>query len=181
MLKDHQYFEERLLTEATLSPEEAVQLQEHLQTCESCQRLSRAWREVEEQLVKSPVVSPAPGFIRRWQVRLMDEREKIRRRQTTLILSLCVGGAILSLLVVGFLLLPLIQSPYPYFLVWTYQVVTSIYFASSMSSALGTVMQTIYELMPPTLWIAVCIATGALCALWIFTIQKLTSPRRVIL
>ncbi len=181
MLKDHQFFEERLLTEATLSPEEALQVQEHLQTCESCRRLSYAWEEVEEQLEKSPIVSPTPGFIRRWEVRLAEEQERIRRQQTTLILSFSLGGAVLSLLIVGFLLLPLLQSPYPYFLVWAYQVVTSFYFASSVSLALGTVIQTIYEIMPPTLWIAVFIATGALCALWIFTLQKLTSPRRVIL
>ena len=181
MLKDHQYFEDRLLSEATLSPEEAFQLQEHLLTCDSCRRLSHAWGEVEDQLEKSPVVSPAPGFMRRWEARLVDEREEIHGRQTALILALCAGGAILSLVVVGYWLLPLIQAPLPFFLVWSYQFILSFYDASSIGAALGTVMRTIYALLPPTLWVAICIATGALCALWIFIIQKLTAPRRVTL
>lgn len=181
MLNDHQPFEEWLLSEATLTPEETIELQEHLRSCESCRRLSLAWEGVEGLLNNSPVVSPAPGFIRRWEMRLAEERARAHRKQTLLILSFGAVGVLLSVLVLGILLLPIIQYPLPFVLIWTYQLVTSFYFVSSVGGALGTVLRAIYELMPPSLWVAICVAIGSLCVLWIVAYQKLTSPRRVML
>lgn len=181
MLNDHQHFEEWLFSAAALTPDEKTRLQEHLRSCESCRRLSYAWGDVEEQLMDSPLVSPAPGFTRRWEARLAGERVRAHRRQTIATLSLGAGVVLVLLSALGILLLPLIQYPLPYVLISVYQLVTSVYYVSSIGEALGTLLHTVYKLMPPTLWVAASVALGSMCLLWIVALQKLTSPRRVIL
>ena len=179
MANNHLLIEEWLLSAANLTPQEHVQLQEHLNSCESCRQLSEAWQEVEYQLKAAPMRSPEPGFILRWQNRLAQEQQRSQRLQTVTVLALGVGAALSLVLLLGLLALPVIRNPLPYLMVWSYQLTTSFYFFSGVGRALGTVARTLFGLVPGTLWAAMLVALGSLMVIWIVAFRKLTSPRRV--
>jgi hypothetical protein len=89
---DHQPFEEWLLTEETLTPQQKRQLTAHLQSCRSCSALAEvdlAFRSVRQ-------VEPAAGFVDRFQVRLVERKQALRRRNA-------LGFILLALSVVGLL------------------------------------------------------------------------------
>jgi len=177
----HQPFEDWLLSEATLSLEENQALREHLQTCESCRKISTALQGVDHQLHKAPTFSPAPGFSQRWMARLVADQVKRKRRQTFLILLFSVGGAGLLFAIVGLALIPYIEFPMPAILAWVYRLVTMFSTVSSTVNVITTVVTTVFEVVPLTLWIGILVALASLSALWIVAFQQLTSPRRITL
>ena len=179
MANNHLLIEEWLLSAANLTPQEHTQLQEHLNSCESCRQLSAAWQEVEVQLKAAPLRSPEPGFALRWQSRLAQEQQRRQRLQTATVLALGVGAALSLVLLLGVLALPVIRNPLPYLMVWSYQLTTSFYFLSGVGRALGTVARTLFGLVPGSMWTAMLVALGSLMVIWIVAFRKLTSPRRV--
>ena len=72
---NHQPFENWLLSEDTLSPENASALRGHLETCDHCRELQAAWTDVSNLFQDVPDIEPAPGFVNRWQTRLEVERQ----------------------------------------------------------------------------------------------------------
>ena len=91
---NHQPFEEWLLSDENLTPEEEQALQAHLETCEECPQLIEAWQEVRSEIRRLPEVAPAPGFSKRWEARLEAERIRRQRRLTWFLLALSGLGAI---------------------------------------------------------------------------------------
>jgi len=180
MENTHLLFEEWLLSDADLSPEEVTRLEQHLETCASCQYLSHAWREVETQMKRAPMLSPSPHFTQRWETRLVAERLRGERRQTILILYLCAGSLLALLGWIGFWAFPVLISPYPLLLIWVYQITASIYYFANVGDLYLTVARAITGLIPGTLWIALSVALGSLTVLWFITYKRLISPRRVI-
>jgi hypothetical protein len=176
----HLLFEEWLLSDVKLAPEEVAHLEQHLETCTSCQRLSQAWREVETQMQRAPMLSPAPHFTQRWETRVIAERLRRERRQTSLILYLCAGSLFALLGWLGLWMFPTLLSPYPLLLVWVYQITASIHFIVNIGDLYITVVRAITGLLPGTVWIALSVALGSLTILWLITYKKLLSPRRVI-
>jgi hypothetical protein len=181
MANNHLLIEEWLLSASSLNPEESLLLQEHLKSCDACRQLSEAWGEVEYRLKASPMRSPEPGFIDRWQLRLADDRLKQHRRQSFSTLALGSAAALVLLIVLGAWAWPLLRDPLPYLMLWSYQLITTFYTLSGVGQALGTVARAIFGLVPGTLWVALLVALGSLGVIWIVTFRKLTSPRRVIL
>jgi len=181
MANNHLLIEEWLLSASSLTPEEHQLLQEHLKSCEDCRLLSEAWQEVEFRLKASPMRSPEPGFIDRWQLRLADDRLKQQRRQSLSTLALGGAAALVLLVILGVWAWPLLRDPLPYLMLWSYQLITTFYRISGVGQALGTVARAIFGLVPGTLWVALLVALGSLGVIWIVTFRKLTSPRRVIL
>lgn len=176
---NHQPFEDWLLSEETFSFQETRTLQEHLQTCDSCHQLSASWREVEDRLQNAPVISPAPGFTSRWQAGLAADRLKQERRQTLYMLLFTVGGAVLLLVLLGILMLPAFKSPIQLLLGWAYQLMALISFVGASAEALTTSLRTLFGVVPATLSAGMAVALGTLCVVWIVSIQKLTSIRRI--
>ncbi len=95
----HQPFETWILDQGTLSSEEQRALQAHVESCEQCQRLDRRWQAVRHELRARPMVSPAPGFSRRWQTSLTERRAREQRRQAWRIFGGLLAGALFILLV----------------------------------------------------------------------------------
>jgi hypothetical protein len=176
----HLPFEEWLLSDEDLASEEVAQLELHLETCISCQRLSQAWREVETEMKRAPMLSPAPNFTQRWETRVVAERLKREHRQTSLIIYLCAGSLLILLGWLGLWMFPTLLSPYPLLLVWVYQITASIHFIVNIGDLYITVVRAITGFLPGTLWIALSVALGSLTVLWLITYKKLLSPRRVI-
>ena len=180
MENNHLLIEEWLLSGADLDPEEATLFEQHLETCSSCQHLSQAWREVEVQIKRAPMLSPAPHFTQRWETRLVAERLKRERTQTILVLYLCAGSVLVLLGWLCYWAYPMFTSPYPLLLVWVYQLTVSIRYFASVGDLFFSVIRAVTSLVPATLWIALSVALGSLGVLWIVTYKKLISPRRVV-
>jgi anti-sigma factor RsiW len=176
---NHLPFEDWLLTSETLSQDEARQLQEHLQSCQACTRLSVALREIDQELHNAPVLTPAPGFVSRWQTRLEANRIQSHRRQTFLIMFLCIGGAMFMLSLLGLAIFPVLRSPWPVFLAFLYELTSTFMLASVISEALVTVLKAIFEIIPVTQWAAIWVALAGLGALWVVAMHRLTLPRRI--
>jgi predicted anti-sigma-YlaC factor YlaD len=179
MANNHPLIEEWLLSGSSLTPEEHVQLQEHLKSCESCRQLGEAWQETEYRLKSAPVASPQPGFTSRWQARLAQEQLRRQRLQTVYMLMLGGGVALGLVLLLGLFAWPIVGNPLPYLMVWSYRLTTSFYFFSGVGRALGTVARTLFGLVPGSLWVAMLVALGSLQVIWIVAFRKLTTPRRV--
>src|SRR5512141_510035 len=139
----HLPFEDWLLSDAALTPEENRSLREHLLSCDSCRQLSAAWQEVESQLRSAPTVAPAEGFTARWIERLEEDHQKIHRRQTLLILMFCLGGAAFLFASLGILALPLI--PQPDAILWSlaYRLVALVSLARGIQGLFSTSLNTV--------------------------------------
>jgi len=177
---NHQPFENWLLSEGTLTQDESHSLQEHLNDCEACRMLSGAIRDVDRELRTASVLSPAPGFVNRWQARMEADRLRLYRRQTFFIMMLSIGGAMFLLTWLAIVLYPVLQSPMPVLLAAVYELTSTFTFATAIGEALVTVLRTVVGVIPPTQWAAIWTAFVSLGALWFIALQRLTRPRRII-
>ena len=176
---NHQPFEEWLVSLETLNPDEAQQLQDHLQSCQACRLLSVALRDVDRELHSAPVLTPAPGFVTRWQARLKAERLQLHRRQTFIVMFLSIGGAMFLVALLGLVLFPVLRSPWPVLLAFLYELTSTFTFASVIGEALITVLRAVFEVIPATQWAAIWVALAGLGALWVVAMHRMTIPRRI--
>jgi hypothetical protein len=97
----HQPFENWILDQGALSPEERRALQTHLATCNQCQRLEHRWQSVYQELRARPMVSPVAGFARRWQAGLAGRWAREQRKQAWRIFGILMAAALFFLLVLA--------------------------------------------------------------------------------
>ncbi len=82
----HLPYENWILDEPKLKPDEINTLSKHLAVCNQCRQLKRGWEASKVLLTKAYLATPAPGFSTRWQSTLNQKLkiEKIRRYRLTL-------------------------------------------------------------------------------------------------
>lgn len=90
----HQPYEEWILQDDELSPEQQRSLDEHLSRCEQCASLLRAWRDLESRFTTAKLLAPAPGFSGRWREHLAYRRRRRARRQSYAVVVGTFGGLI---------------------------------------------------------------------------------------
>jgi hypothetical protein len=176
---NHLPFEEWLADRAQLSLDETRALQMHLEDCEGCRQLESALKTVDGLLRSAPLITPATGFAQRWQMRLAAQRAISQRRQTRLILTVTVGGALMLLALLALLLLPVFQSPLPFIVSGVYQVSKVYGVVNTVGGVVSTVGGAVFAVIPPTMWIAILLAASALGVIWAATIWRITTHRRV--
>ena len=92
-MKPHNNYERLIFTDEPLSARESVQLADHLDQCEACQRLQSGWKASEELLRQHPMAYAAPGFTNRWltfQQKKMEEKARVA--------NLRIFGSVLGLI-----------------------------------------------------------------------------------
>jgi predicted anti-sigma-YlaC factor YlaD len=179
MANDHQLFEKWLFSDGSMDPEESSSHEEHLRECESCRSLSVAWGEVERQMNHAPHISPNPGFVDRWQIRLAEDQVKKHRRQALSMLFISVIGAAILIVSLALILAPVFKSPLPLLMIWAYQFVSMILYASMVGDALVTFTRTVFGVIPSPFWVGLLVAVGSLGLVWILAFRKLTSIWRI--
>ena len=85
---NHRPFEDWLLDEQPLTPEQKRDLQSHLRLCTSCSAIA----ESNLAIHTTQMVSPAPGFTDRFKARLVRRRSEQKWRQIVGTLVLVLGG-----------------------------------------------------------------------------------------
>ena len=71
----HQPFENWLFSEEPLDSEQQNLMNTHMEECEYCRSLAKALDQVEGMLSSQVTPDPLPGFVQRWQDRLVVVRQ----------------------------------------------------------------------------------------------------------
>jgi hypothetical protein len=176
---NHLPYKEWLLSEDSLSSEQAKTLAEHLKTCQSCQQVESGWKDVEVLFQKTPAVTPVPGFASRWQARLEAHRLRKQRRLAWTIVGIFSGIAAILITLFGTQVLQMLDSPGNLILVWISRItgVLSIYWA------IENLVNHLVMQLPSLTWLALIFGTGIvsfLFVLWLATFRKLTMARRLV-
>ena len=167
---DHRPFEDWLLDNASLTPDQKRQLQTHLQTCSSCTAIA----EVNLALKSVRLAEPAEGFVGRFQVRLAAKKKILRRRNF-------LGFSILAISVVGaFLwltwpvLMDLVQSPVDLLDAWISSLLSAWTSFQAIFQAGLVLFKVVPSFLPVYIWAVILFAAGAWSLVWVASLIKFT-------
>ena len=173
----HQPFENWLFSEEPLDSEQQHLMNTHLEECEYCRSLAKALDQVEGMLSSQVTPDPLPGFVQRWQDRLVVVRQG-QRYQKTWLLTLALFG-IAGLIILSVLLLNLNTVN------WSYQLGQFIASFSLLAARVNqflnafTSITEAFPLLIPVLLIAafgLVTAVAALIVIWIGSLFRLYKP-----
>jgi anti-sigma factor RsiW len=173
----HPPFDEWLTTDQPLSAYQAQALQEHLKTCEQCQKLSASWEQVHRLLATTPQAAPAAGFTARWQMRAATEKLKKQRHHTWLLLSFTASAALGLLIFFGLKIGNLFQSPAQALILQTYGIALWAYLIESIQILMRSGSRLVFGLPAAALALFVGI-TSILGVLWLVAFRQLTAQDR---
>lgn len=165
---NHRPFEDWLLEDQQLTPQQARDLQAHVRTCTSCAAIA----ETNLALHATRLVAPAAGFSERFQVRLERRRREQRWRQVIGTVLLVLGGLGLSYWLAGPIIMQALRSPAElltvgvgYFLF----ILTSLQVLGEVSAILLRVLP---SFISPAGWFVLTMIVAGLGFLWTITIQR---------
>ncbi len=165
---NHRPFEDWLLEDQPLTPEQKRELQSHLRTCEACAAIA----ESNLALHSVRMVSPATGFTERFQTRLAEQRKTARIRQIIGSLVLVIGG----LGLISFLFGPLIQDAMSSPAAWITTAVGYFLFVLTSIQTLSEVgfilMRVIPTFISPLGWFVLLSLFGGFGLLWTISITR---------
>ncbi len=171
---EHRPYEDWLLNDERLTPEQQRDLRRHTANCPKCAALARATLSLRA----APLATPANGFALRFQSRLQAERKIQQKRATTgLVLLSFIGTGVLIWLIRP--LFPYLSlSPAQLFVTW----VSALIYISSALQALGTLGsvfgRVVLELVPVSALGGIFLLAGALSALWVLSLRKISNKQK---
>jgi hypothetical protein len=175
---NHQPFRDWLLSDDHLSAVQIKELQNHLDTCESCSHIESSWKEVELALRKSSQVEPASGFTVRWQEHLAEYQlhQQSRNSWLTIMVTALIATSLLVLLITQ--IWSLIQAPGPYLEIWLNRLVgvISVYFL------LHNMINSYFWSIPIYTFVGMFFVVGFISfmsVLWLTAYRKFSLARRV--
>jgi hypothetical protein len=165
---NHQPFEEWLLNDKNLTSTEKRELDLHLRTCTHCTALSATGLALRSAIV----VAPAPGFVMRFQQRLVAQKIAERRRKLWGMMVLILGGVGLLGWFAGPYLYAVITSPVE----WITATIGYFLFIISSLQALTEVMTVLLRILPdfisPYMWMVIVSALAGFGLLWTISIWQ---------
>jgi hypothetical protein len=167
---DHRPFEDWLLEDQPLNPEQKRQLNTHLRACASCASLA----EVNLALKSVNMATPAAGFSDRFQVRLTGKKQALRWRNFW-------GFALLTLSVLGIfvwgswpVLKDLFQSPVNFLSAWASSLVSFWASVQAIAQAGLVLVKVAPGFVPAYVWAVLLFATGGSSMVWVVSLMKFT-------
>jgi predicted anti-sigma-YlaC factor YlaD len=176
---NHQPFENWIFTDGPLQPEDQEKLNEHLQSCESCRRLSLAMEGVRQTFISAPSPAPAPGFTHRWQERLAVHRHA-RQQRRMWILTLAMFG-LASVISLAILLLEL--GHFNWFYEFS-QLIAHFSRVAAQINQIWVVFQSIHKTLPIITPIMIVFGVGSVSAVialivtWFSSMVQLYQPAK---
>lgn len=171
---DHRHFEEWLLTNSPLAPDQRRALEAHLRTCKAC----AATAEVNLALQRVSVARPASGFSNRFQARLATRKVENRRRAVMGGVVLTLGGLGLLAWLLSFFLPVLRAEPAQAFTMWVSYLMFLFTSAQALGQAGSVMLKVFGGFVPAFVWMIVLSALAGSATLWSFTIWKTTQVTR---
>lgn len=179
---NHQPYENWLLSEETLASEDAQALTEHLETCEHCRELQKAWLGVVDLFQEVPELEPAPGFVNRFQERLALEKQvetSARNRWQSMILLVLIGNVIAGLVVLlATQFLSTYQSPLAWFLSGIYRLASIVAAVNAFQNIFYTLFRNITSVVPAGIWAFLGIGLVGSVATWVISMTSLSVLNR---
>lgn len=167
---NHRPFEDWLLENQPLTPEQNQDLKTHLKTCSSCKALT----DVDLYLRSSRMVPPQAGFTERFQIRMAAEKKLLRRRQFW---GFGILGLI-ALLSIGFLAFQLfanwLSSPAELFVTWVTWWVTLVSSIRTYGSVGLVLLKIAFGIIPLPLWLGMAGGSFLLVMIWATSLWKLS-------
>ena len=165
---DHRPYEDWLLNDERLTPEQDRDLRVHLRTCADCNALARS----NLAMRAAPVVAPREGFALRVQERLAAQRV-VQRRRTFIGLFLLIAAGLVGLI---WLFLPyfsyLALPPAQLSNLW----ISNLVFLALTVRAWGALGETLLivlgSLVPTYVWVLSLLILGGMGSLWIFSFRR---------
>jgi hypothetical protein len=181
---NHQPFEDWILSEEPLTPENAGELETHLENCDHCRELQDAWNGVIDLFQGTPEVEPLPGFVNRWQERLAVEKKielSVRYRWQSIILLILIGNISAGLMfLLGTEFLSNFDSPLSLVMSGIYRFVSLVTTINTIQHIFLTLFRTITSVVPAGIWAILGMGLVGSGAIWIISLKTLSVlPRRM--
>jgi hypothetical protein len=167
---DHLPFEDWLLNEESLTPRQTRELSAHLQTCRSCSALA----ELDLALHSVRQAEPARGFTNRFQDRLAEHRQGMRRRNA-------LGFSLMTLSVVGTFtglawpaLRTAFESPVDVVSSWLSSLVGLWASIHALIQAGLVLLRVAPGFVPGYIWTVLLFGLTGWSVVWIFSLLKFT-------
>ncbi len=165
---NHRPFEDWLLDDQSLTPEQQRDLQAHLRSCSSCTAIA----ESNLALHSARQIAPAAGFSERFQIRLVKRREEQRWRQIIGSIILVLAGLGLLAWLLGPTILSIMQSPAE----WLTSVVGYFLFIVTSIQALSEIGSIFWRILPdflsPADWMVFSLVILGLSAGSVLSIRR---------
>jgi hypothetical protein len=165
---NHRPFEDWLLDDQVLNPQQARDLQAHVRTCTSCAAIA----ESNLALHATRRVGPEAGFTDRFRLRLQKRRSEQRWRQVVGTLVLVLGGLGLLYWLGAPLIQEVLQSP----AAWLTAVIGYFLFISTSLQVLSEMTAILLRVLPdfvsPAGWLGLTLGAAGLCYLWTISIWR---------
>jgi len=172
----HQPFEEWLLNEEPITPEQKRELDVHLRSCPYCSALAKTG----DVLHSVKMASPAPGFTARFQARLAEHKIADRRRKLWGVGWFLLVGLGLLLWFAGPSILTFISSPENWivtFVEWGIFLITTL---QALTQAGEVFLHVIPGFLPPFAWMIILSGFAGISLLWSVSIWRFVRvPRGV--
>jgi hypothetical protein len=165
---NHRPFEDWLLNDMPITPEQKRELDMHLRTCTYCAAL------VETGMALKTVkkASPQAGFITRFETRLVARKAAERRRRYLGSVLFTAGGFALLMWLASPYLLTFSYAP----AAWISVVVNWLVFLITTAQALGQAGSVLIKVIPdfisPILWMILLSAVAGISLLWTISIWR---------
>ncbi len=165
---NHRPFEDWLLDDQPLSPQQKSDLQAHIRSCTSCASIA----ESNLALHATRRVGPAAGFADRFRTRLEKRRREQTWRQVAGTLVLVLGGFTLVYWLAGPIIQQALQSP----ATWLTAVVGYFLFVLTslrvLSEAGAILLRVLPTFITPAGWIGLTLGAAGLGFLWTVSIWR---------
>ncbi len=166
---NHRPFEDWLLADEPLNPQQRRELQNHLRVCTQCTAIA----EVNLALRKARTAAPAPGFAQRWQARLAAQRRLQRRQQAIGLTILGLGGAALLTWFCAPLFLAFAASPAEWIVQWLGYLLFLTTSLEAAGEAARVLLSVLPEVTPPYFLLVFTSVLGGFSLLGTFSLWQL--------
>jgi hypothetical protein len=164
----HQPFEDWLLNDKLISPEQKRELDSHLRTCAYCSALA----ETGMALRSVKMASPREGFANRFQVRLVERKVIDRKRRFWGSLLFTFGGLVLLIWLLFPYLLTFFASPATWISIlveWGVYLITTL---QALAQAGTVFVDVIPSFLSPFMWMVLLSTIAGIGLLWSVSIWR---------
>jgi hypothetical protein len=171
---NHRPFEDWLLNDMPISPEQKRELDSHLRTCSYCAALL----ETGKALSSVKMVSPATGFTSRFQTRLTARKVAERQRRFWGAILFIAGGLAILMWVAGPYLASFFASPATWISAlvgWGVFLITTL---QAMVQAGSVLLNIVPDFFSPLAWMILLSALAGISLLWSVSIWRFVRVAR---
>lgn len=167
---NHLPFEDWLLTDMPVTPEQRRELDLHLRDCSYCSALAETGR----LLHTTKLAAPAPGFTSRFQARLVVRKAEDRRRRLWGTALFTLGGLALLMWLIAPYAVDFLASPAAMIsmvISWFVFLGTTL---SALLDASLVLLSVIPKFLPPFAWMVIISTLAGISLLWSVSIWRFT-------